>query len=59
LKTRRSAFSLPVTKFFKKVLDTPPKMCGVFLIAIRKTPINQEVKTFTTHLIKEAYYAFF
>ncbi len=29
-------------------------MRGVFLIAIRKTPIDQEVKPFTTLLIKEA-----
>ena len=34
-------------------------MCGVFLIIIRKTPIDQEKKLFTAHLIKEALYAFF
>jgi hypothetical protein len=59
LKTRGLLFSLPVTKKYQKVLDTPPKMCGVFLIIIRKTPIDQEKKLFTAHLIKEALYAFF
>jgi len=34
-------------------------MCGVFLIFIRKTPIDQEEKLFTIHLIKEAPHALF
>lgn len=41
------------------MLDTQPKMCGVFLIIIRKTPVDQEEKPFITHLIKEAAHAFF
>ena len=31
-------------------------MCGVFLIIIRKTPINQEIITILIHLIKEAHF---
>ena len=47
VKKQKSAFLLPLTQIFLgsilKKLDIEKKMCGVFLIKIRKTPINQEI----------------
>ena len=60
VKKQKSAFLLPLTQIFLgsilKKLDIEKIMCGVFLIKIRKTPINQEIITILIHLIKEAHF---